>query len=237
MILFDKLIKIKDEMNITIGTFDAIHKGHLKIINKLLTFKEKSLVLSFFPPPFIYFKKESKVLFTQEEKAEILSNLNIDYLLIIPFNEEIKNLKPIDFINLLFKYLKIKRVVLGKNFKFGKNREGDVIFLEKIAKEKRFELIVIEEEKYDGEKISSSKIRKLIKNGEIDKANRFLTHPYFIKFKNDSLFVNNFKLLPPDGKYLVEIEGKENEIEVLNKKILISNAKENIKKITFIKKI
>ncbi|MGQ9845634.1 MAG: hypothetical protein ACUVQN_05455, partial [Caldisericia bacterium] len=191
MILFEKFTKIEDELSITIGTFDCIHKGHLKIINKLNLFNEKKLILSFFPPPFIYFKKESKVLYLPKEKLDILSKYNIDYLLSIPFNSHIKNLEPKEFIDFLLKYLNVKRIVVGKNFKFGNERKGDINLLKKLCEDKKIELVILEEEKFDGEKISSSKIRKLIKNGEIEKANQFLTTPFFIKFLN-----NNHSLHP-----------------------------------------
>ncbi|MGB9750125.1 MAG: hypothetical protein ACPLWB_04730 [Caldisericia bacterium] len=235
MILLDKFTNIQDELNITIGTFDAIHKGHLKIINKLTSFKEKNLVLSFFPPPFIFFKKESKVLFLPEEKKEILSNYKINFLLSIPFDENIKELEPNEFIELLLNYLKIKRILVGKNFKFGKDRKGNVEFLKRISNEKNIELIVIEEEKFDGEKISSSKIRKLIQKGEIKKANQFLTYPYFIKLENN-LSINQLKLIPPDGKYLVKFNDNETEVEILNQKIFINNFQENAVILYFIKK-
>ncbi len=237
MILLDKFIKIEEELNITIGSFDAIHKGHLKIINKLNSFEEKSLVLSFFPPPFIFFKKESNVLFLPEEKKEILSNYKIDYLLSIPFDEKIKKLEPYEFIELLLNYLKIKRILVGENFKFGKDRKGNVAILKKICKEKEIELVVVNEEKFDGEKISSSKIRKLIQEGEIEKANQFLTYPYFIKFSDNSLFIDQLKLIPPDGQYLVKNNNKEFEIEISNKKILIDNLKENLAELYFLKKL
>ncbi len=237
MILLDKFIKIEEELNITIGSFDAIHKGHLKIINKLNSFEEKSLVLSFFPPPFIFFKKESSVLFLPEEKKEILSNYKIDYLLSIPFDEKIKKLEPYEFIELLLNYLKIKRILVGENFKFGKDRKGNVAILKKICKEKEIELVVVNEEKFDGEKISSSKIRKLIQEGEIEKANQFLTYPYFIKFSDNSLFIDQLKLIPPDGQYLVKNNNKEFEIEISNKKILIDNLKENLAELYFLKKL
>ena len=237
MILLDKFIKIEEELNITIGSFDAIHKGHLKIINKLNSFEEKSLVLSFFPPPFIFFKKESNVLFLPEEKKEILSNYKIDYLLSIPFDEKIKKLEPYEFIELLLNYLKIKRILVGENFKFGKDRKGNVTILKKICKEKEIELIIINEEKFDGEKISSSKIRKLIQKGEIERANQFLTYPYFIKFLDNKLSIEKLKLIPPDGQYLTKINNKEIKIEIINKQIFIDNFKENITELYFLKKI
>ncbi|HPB34366.1 MAG TPA: hypothetical protein PLW61_06350 [Caldisericia bacterium] len=193
--------------------------------------------MSFFPPPFIFFKREPNVLFLPEEKKEILSNYKINYLLLVPFNEKIKELEPYEFIDLLLTYLKIKRILVGENFKFGKDRKGNVNFLKKICKEKEIELIIVNEEKYDGEKISSSKIRKLIQKGEIEKANQFLTYPYFIKFENNNLSVDKLKLIPPDGQYLTKINNKYIKIEISDKKILINNLRENITELYFLKKL
>lgn len=237
MILFEKFTKIEDELSITIGTFDCIHKGHLKIINKLNSFNEKKLILSFFPPPFIYFKKESKVLYLPKEKLDILSKYNIDYLISIPFNNQIKNLGPNEFTDFFLKYLNVKRIVVGKNFKFGKERKGDINLLKKLCEDKKIELIILEEEKFDGEKISSSKIRKLIKNGEIEKANQFLTTPFFIKILNNNISVHPLKLIPPDGNYLVKFNDKNLEINISNQKININKIDKNINNLYFIKKL
>lgn len=237
MILFEKFTKIEDELSITIGTFDCIHKGHLKIINKLNLFNEKKLILSFFPPPFIYFKKESKVLYLPKEKLDILSKYNIDYLLSIPFNSHIKNLEPKEFIDFLLKYLNLKRIVVGKNFKFGKERKGDISLLKKLCEDEKIELVILEEEKFDGEKISSSKIRKLIKNGEIEKANQFLTIPFYIKFLNNNHSLNPLKLIPPDGNYLVKFNDKNIEINISNQKININKFDEITNNLYFIKKL
>lgn len=237
MIIFEKFTKIEDELSITIGTFDGIHIGHLKIINKLNSFNEKKLILSFFPPPFIYFKKESKVLYLPKEKIDILSKYNIDYLLSVPFNSQIKNLEPKEFIDFLIKYLNVKRIVVGKNFKFGKERKGDINLLKKLCEDKKIELIILEEEKFDGEKISSSKIRKLIKNGEIENANQFLTTQFFIKFLNNNFSINPLKLIPPDGNYLVKLNDKNIEINISNQKININKIDEDINNLYFIKKL
>lgn len=237
MIIFEKFTKIEDELSITIGTFDGIHIGHLKIINKLNSFNEKKLILSFFPPPFIYFKKESKVLYLPKEKIDILSKYNIDYLLSVPFNSQIKNLEPKEFIDFLIKYLNVKRIVVGKNFKFGKERKGDINLLKKLCEDEKIELIILEEEKFDGEKISSSKIRKLIKNGEIENANQFLTTQFFIKFLNNNFSINPLKLIPPDGNYLVKLNDKNIEINISNQKININKIDEDINNLYFIKKL
>ena len=239
MILLDKFIKIEEELNITIGSFDAIHKGHLKIINKLNSFEEKSLVLSFFPPPFIFFKKESNVLFLPEEKKEILSNYKIDYLLSIPFDEKIKKLEPYEFIELLLNYLKIKRILVGENFKFGKDRKGNVTILKKICKEKEIELIIINEEKFDGEKISSSKIRKLLKDGDIEKVNSLLTYPFFItlELNNEQVEIDKLKILPKDGLYIGRVDGREVKFEIIKRKIVLKNIKKSSISLEFINKI
>lgn len=239
MILINNFKEIKEEVNITIGTFDAIHRGHLKIINKLKNFKEKSLVLSFFPPPFIYFKRESHVLFLPNEKKDIFSNLMIDYLLILSFDEKISQVNPLDFLNLLKKFINFKRVVVGKKFRFGKDRKGDYDFLKKISKDLNFELITIDEENIGNEKISSSKIRKLVREGEIEKANELLITPFFININNYNreILIDPLKLIPPNGYYFGKIDGEILKFEIKNRKIILPDLNYKSFKLEFIKKI
>ncbi|MCX8095014.1 MAG: FAD synthetase family protein [Caldisericia bacterium] len=218
---------LKEPIALSIGTYDAIHLGHLEIIKKM---KEKSLktcIISFYPPPFIFFGIEKNVLFTQEEKIKIFEELELDFLFIINFDEKIKNLKSEDFIKILTSNLNIKYLIVGKNFRFGKDKDGDKEKLDKFSKKYNFILELIEEKKIGKEKISSSKIRHLIRIGDIDSANKILYKNYFvfIKNKNDKLEVDSLKLLPPDGNYKVKINKKDMILEIKNRKLIL---KENV---------
>lgn len=242
MKIFSDFEKIKEPIVISIGTYDAVHLGHLEIINRMKNLNLKTCIVSFYPPPFIFFGLEEKVLFTIEEKIEIFKDLGIDYLFFIEFNENIKNLTSDEFIKILNSNLDIKYLIVGKSFKFGKNKEGDRKKLEELSNRYGFKIELIEEKKVEKEKISSSKIRKLIKIGEIEHANRFLYKNYFVigKKENDNLIIDSLKLIPPDGKYFVKINNEEKEkiVEIINKEIII---KENIFsekiKIEFLNKI
>lgn len=242
MKIFSDFEKIKEPIVISIGTYDAVHLGHLEIINRMKDLNLKTCIVSFYPPPFIFFGLEEKVLFTIEEKIEIFKDLGIDYLFFIEFNEYIKNLTSDVFIKILISNLDIKYLIVGKSFKFGKNKEGDRKKLEELSNIYGFKIELIEEKKVEKEKISSSKIRKLIKMGEIEQANRFLYKNYFVigKKENDQLIIDPIKLLPPDGKYFVKInnEKKEQIVEIINRELVI---RENILskkiKIEFLNKI
>lgn len=230
MKIFSEFEKIKEPIVLSIGTYDAVHLGHIEIINRMKTLNLRTCIISFYPPPFIFFGLEEKVLFTIEEKIDIFKDLGIDYLFFINFNEYIKNLTSDEFFKILISNLDIKYLIVGKSFRFGKDKEGDRETLIKLSNKYNFKLELVEEKKIDKkEKISSSKIRKLIKIGEIEHANRFLFKNYFVigKKENDKLIVDSLKLFPPDGKYLVNINNEEKKkiIEIKEREI---NIKENI---------
>lgn len=225
MKIFSDFEKIKEPVVISIGTYDAVHLGHIEIINKMKELNLKTCIISFYPPPFIFFGLEEKILFTLEEKIEIFKDLGIDYLFFIEFNEYIKNLTSDEFIKILISNLDIKYLIVGKSFKFGKNKEGDRKKLEELSSKYGFKTELIEEKKIDKEKISSSNIRKLIKIGEIEHANRFLYKKYFVIGikENDKLIFDSLKILPPDGKYLVKINNEEKIVEIKNREIIITD--------------
>ena len=196
------------DVNLSIGSFDAIHIGHIKLIERLSELEGKKVILSFFPPPFIFFGREEGVTFLPKEKELILKDLNIDAVIFLPFNKDISLLKPEEFINLLLSKIRLKTVVVGRNFRFGYKREGNIELLSDLGERLGFRVISVEEEKRNDEKISSSEIRKLIRRGDIKTANRFLFHQYFVHGEviKKIVKINELKLLPPPGIYKVKIE-------------------------------
>ena len=227
-------------VNLSIGSFDTIHIGHVRLIEKLSEFEGKKVILSFFPPPFIYFGKEKNVTFLPEEKVMILKDLNIDAVIFLPFNKEVSLLKPNEFIDFLLSKLRLRTIIVGKNFRFGHKREGDVNLLYNFGKNFGFHVISVAEERRNGEKISSSKIRELIRRGEIETANRFLFYPYFIlgRIIKKTLKVKGLKLLPSSGVYRVKIEKREFTAYVKSGEIHIPDySDEGEREVKFMKKI
>jgi riboflavin kinase/FMN adenylyltransferase len=241
MEVFNDFLKIEEPLVITIGTYDAIHIGHLEIINRMMETKIKNAIISFYPPPFIYFGFENHVLFTLNEKIEILKDLNINYLFSLKFDEKIKNLDSRDFIEIIIKFLNVKKIIVGDSFKFGKDRKGNKEILIDLGKKNNFDVETVEEKKINNEKISSSKIRKFIEEGYIEKANEFLVKNYFIYIKkeNDKYLIDRLKLLPKDGVYEVKINENDKKILNIDQRKLYFNEKIDLKefRLEFLKRL
>jgi len=183
---FSELPALKKNTAVAIGNFDGVHLGHKKILEHLVRTAEKehlhSVVLTFSPHPESFFKKDRFFLIQPlKERLNMINGFNIDFSVVAPFDKTFSKLSPTQFIkNILIHYLHSKFIVVGQNFKFGKNRRGDVKLLKKIAEQHNISLHPIPQVSLNGEIISSSKIRTLLRRGEIEKANIFLGHPYKI---------------------------------------------------------
>ncbi|MFW6124271.1 MAG: bifunctional riboflavin kinase/FAD synthetase [Acidobacteriota bacterium] len=186
---FSEIPDFKKKTAVAIGNFDGIHVGHKKILEYLVKTAKKnnltSVVLTFSPHPEAFFKKGKFFLIQPlEEKLAMISSFHVDVAVVIPFDKTFSMLSPAQFIeNILINSLNSQFIVVGQNFKFGKNRKGDVSLLQKIAGKQHISLHLIPQVSLDGEIVSSSKIRHLLRQGEIEKANQFLDHPYKITGK------------------------------------------------------
>lgn len=162
---------------VTIGKFDGIHIGHRRILDKVLELSKKhnykSTVFTF---DFDYFKTEDeKRLNTREEKRKTLEEYGIDILIDYPFDDEIKNKNPLEFVKeVLVAKLGIKCIVVGDNFRFGKGAKGDTKTLEKLGLEFGFEVVVLPMVEYKGGQVSSTRIREELGAGHIKEANDML---------------------------------------------------------------
>ncbi len=194
--------------SISIGTFDGLHLGHMKTLNKLKEFSDetKTLIIAFnIPPRFYIFNKNQKLLTTKSEKFFLLGTINSDYYILIDFNKQIKKMNQNEFLGYIG--VKIDNLVVGKNFKFGNGRQ-DVLNLD-------LNVEMCDYETVDDEIVSSSLIRSLISEGNIVKANRMMGRNYYIEVKaevidgNIKLRTKKNKLLPPEGHYSFSIFGKE----------------------------
>lgn len=171
---------------VTSGTFDGVHVGHQKILQRV---KERarqsngqSVVITYWPHPrLVLFPEDNdlKLLSTIEERIEQLRSYGIDYLLIIPFTKEFSRLSSRTFISdVLVKTLHTKVLVIGYDHRFGKNREGSFEHLKARSAQYGFEVEEIPRQDVDDIGVSSTKIRKAIESGDIPTANRYLGHTY-----------------------------------------------------------
>ena len=184
-------LNIQEDLFLTIGNFDGIHKGHQKVLN-YLTYnaqisKIKSAILSFSPHPKIFFNNEKNFLInSKEKKISILKNLNIDYLIDLRFDNELTQLSFNEFEqNILLNKLSIKKLYLGEDFRYGNKRKGNLETLRSLCSTsdiKLEELQLLNHNSSD-EKISSSNIRQLLKSGDIEKANECLIEKFSITEK------------------------------------------------------
>ena len=183
IIEIDLNYKTEEESVIALGNFDGVHKGHIKLIQKAienakkLNIKSSLLLFNEHTDNLIKVGKKD-IITTNKTKFEILDSLGVDIIYLINFTKEFMSYSPIKFLDeFLAKNLKIKGVVVGYDYTYGYKKSGDVNFLNE--NKSLFETIeVIEQISYDGKKISSSLIRKLIEAGKIKEANFLLSRPY-----------------------------------------------------------
>ncbi len=213
---------------ITIGNFDGLHLGHQKIISTLKRESKKSwekIAITFYPHPLHLIKPEKspKMLFPIEKRVETLEKMGLDRIIVVNTNRKFLNLSSEEFCNKFLIPLNPKIIVIGKNFKFGKNRSGDVKFLERFFKEKKTKIIGVSEERYNGKVISSTWIRELLKKGNLPLANKLLGSEYEIEgivvkgngigrklgFKTANLYTE-YSLILSNGVYITETEVENN---------------------------
>jgi riboflavin kinase/FMN adenylyltransferase len=218
----------KNKTFVTIGTFDGVHIGHQKVLSNLVLSAEKnnasSVLLTFFPHPRMVLQKNTdiKLINTLEERIELLKKTGLDSLVIHEFTEDFAEKTALDFVkNVLVDHLKIAKLIIGYDHRFGKNREGNFDQLSDYGKIFGFEVNKISQQEIDHITISSTKIRKAIELGNIEEANRYLGYHFMLKgdivkgnnlgekigFPTANLSIKeSYKLLPKTGSYIVKSE-------------------------------
>lgn len=177
---------INSDTSLTIGNFDGIHIGHSMIINKTVEYAKennlKSLVITFSPHPTKFFGYELKLLMTVEKKNRILSDMGVDYHLVLDFNKELMSMDPEVFIReLLAKKFRGRFIVVGYDYRFGSRRRGDFELLKLFANKYSYTAYKFDKVVLEGITVSSSNIRKLLLEGNISLANRMLGRYYSIE--------------------------------------------------------
>jgi riboflavin kinase/FMN adenylyltransferase len=214
---------------VTIGTFDGVHLGHQKILNRIAEIKSqtglKTVVLTFDPHPRkVLFpdQKDLKLLTGIEERLELLEKNGIDIAVVYPFSRHFAQTESSFYIEqILLKQLHVKYLAIGHDHRFGKNRSGNLETLVDYSRRFQFQLEEISAKDIDQIAISSSKIRKALEEGQLDLANAYLGHPYFITalvvkgkqlgrqlgYPTANLFLENHeKIVPANGVYFVEVD-------------------------------
>lgn len=217
---------------VTIGTFDGVHIGHQKIVKKLVAeAKEagkKSVLLTFFPHPRMVLQKDVsiKLINTINERAKLLAETGLDYLIVHPFSKEFSRLTALDFVrDVLVNQLNISKLIIGYDHHFGKNREGNIEQLTEYSHLYDFTVEEIPAQDIDDVSVSSTKVRRALASGELKTANKYLGYNFSIcgkvvngkqlggkiGFPTANIEVSeDYKLIPKTGVYIVKssIENK-----------------------------
>lgn len=178
--------KTKEPLAVAIGQFDGVHLGHMKIINEMIEIGNnnhlKKGIITFDPDPDVFLKKNSQLSYITmlDEKIEVLSRLDIDYLIIVKFDEVLLQTSPYDFVTNFILPLNVKEVVVGFDFSFGCKGQGTPKDIEEFSNQK-VKVIVVPKLEYQGEKIGSTWIRALLKEGNMMLVTSLLGHPFKIK--------------------------------------------------------
>lgn len=173
---------------VTIGTFDGVHAGHQKIIQRLQELKKETggetTILTFDPHPRkVLFPTQTdlRLITTTEEKCALLDRFGVDNVIIYPFTQAFSKLHADEYIGqIIAKGLNTGRLVIGYDHRFGSNREGNIDTLKRVAGRFDFTVEEIPAQDIDHINVSSTRIRKAIEEGDMDTANRFLGYPFFV---------------------------------------------------------
>lgn len=205
---------------VTLGKFDGLHRGHQLLLKELESFEQRGLTSVMFTfdyhPGNLFLEKEIELLYTEDEKKELLSRNGPNVLISYPFTEETAAMEPEEFIKeILIGKLDAKAVVIGSDFRFGRKRRGDITMLSEYLLQYGVQLVVCDKVTLDGQVISSTKIRSELRLGHMEAVNEMLGYPYTIMGKviygnqlgrtigvpTVNLLPNEHKLLPPNGVY------------------------------------
>ena len=228
--IYHQLAEFKKLENavVTIGTFDGVHYGHQKIVNRLCELARatggESVILTFFPHPRLILDPENqnlKMINTIKQKAEMLEKLGVDHLIITPFTRDFSNLSPQEYIeDVLINTIGMKQIIVGYDHRFGKDRKGGMPELEAFADKHCFQIELIREQDINDVAVSSTKIRLALLEGDVALAATYLGYHFSIEgrvikgdkigrtigFPTANIFLEeSYKIIPSDGIYAVTV--------------------------------
>ncbi len=213
---------------ITIGTYDGVHIGHQKIIQRINKLAQsidgESIIVTFHPHPRMIVNDNYRIqlLSPLEEKFELLEEYGVDNVVVVPFTRSFSQQTPEQYVSdFLVNHFKPKKIVIGYNHRFGKNRAGDLNLLKEMGKTLDFEVEEIPKQEVDDLGVSSTKIRNALKEGRVATAKTLLGHSYFVRgivvkgnqlgqkigFPTANISVEDpNKLIPDNGVYAVGVK-------------------------------
>jgi len=210
---------------LTIGTFDGVHLGHQKIIERVVTTARQegllATIFTFFPHPrmVVQHDKSLKLIHTLEEKKQLLQRLGVDLLVVQPFNEAFAQLTAEEFVStILVQHLNVKKVIIGYDHRFGRNRTANINDMRLFGEKYGFAVEEISVQEVDEVSVSSTKIREALNKGDVITAEHYLGTPYSLTgtvvhglklgrtlgYPTANIQVTeDYKLIPKDGVYAV----------------------------------
>lgn len=211
---------------VALGSFDGLHIGHLSLIERCVKLSKenkcKSMVFTFSNHPRTIINPGIKIeyLMNNKEKIDILKKQGIDKVVLKEFNKDFMELSSEGFIKKLCKEYNVKGIVVGFNYRFGYKNLGDVNLLKQLSEKYKYELSVIDPLLFENNAVSSTRIRKALKDGEVKVANEMLKRPYNIEgivehgrqigrtigFPTANLKIDSDKIIPCKGVYYTNVK-------------------------------
>ena len=204
--------QVQEETAISIGKFDGLHQGHQLLVERIVKKKQEGLKALIFTFDF----GDRPVLLLTEERREMLRKWGVDYLLECPFVESISHMEAEEFVRkILVERLHVRYLAVGTDFRFGCQRRGDYRLLQRLSAECGYEVEVVEKACWQGEEISSSRIRRELEQGRMELVNQLLGYAYSVTgevlhgrkigrtlgMPTTNIVPSERKLLPPNGVY------------------------------------
>lgn len=213
---------VKEKCAVALGDFDGLHKAHRKLIKKAVEIAERENIAA---GVYVFEKsiKNGKVITPESLKERLIEKENADFIAVQKTNKEFFDTSCEDFVkNIIKDRLNAKYVIVGGNYTFGKAGKGTSAYLKKLCLKENIETVIVDDVLFENEIISSSRIRKLIAQGEIEEANNILGYNYIIEgvvekgkqlgrtigFPTANIYPDEDTALPKFGVYLAEVKIK-----------------------------